>query len=337
MSRGDQVSIVIPTYNRAEFIKYAVNSALNQTYKNVEVIVIDDGSTDSTKEICLQYGDRIRYFYKQNEGMVVALNYGIKMMKGSWFKYLADDDLLSADEIQVLIEGTNDGKFHIICADYELIDEKGNTFGILANKHFNDYYELAALLWLERIAIFGTTLIHRSCFDIVGSFDPSYSTAFDYEWCLRACFLHNYLFHHFPKAMYKLRIHKQQASTIQKSNANLWVKQARKNIENQMIEKYPQRWSFFKSYLKKHDRVLGNGPYVKRIMRRIVPYGLRNYYRRFRNKILFSRYEVRCEYCKLVGKNTYLYFTPTTDYLVCQNCRVQYTGENLKTLIRQHN
>ena len=67
------VSIIIPVYNGENYLTEAIESALNQTYKNIEIIVINDGSTDSTEEICLQYGNKIRYFYKENGGVSSAL------------------------------------------------------------------------------------------------------------------------------------------------------------------------------------------------------------------------------------------------------------------------
>ena len=77
------VSIVIPFYNGENFLREAIDSALAQTYKNIEVIVVNDGSRDEgkTREIALSYGDRIRYFEKQNGGCATALNHGIAQLK----------------------------------------------------------------------------------------------------------------------------------------------------------------------------------------------------------------------------------------------------------------
>ena len=87
------VSTIIPTYNRAHIIGEAVDSVLSQTYPNVEVIVVDDGSTDNTPEILRQYGDRIRVISQRNAGPAVARNRGIKASTGEVIAFLDSDDI----------------------------------------------------------------------------------------------------------------------------------------------------------------------------------------------------------------------------------------------------
>ena len=101
-----KVSIVIPVYNGANYLKESIESALSQTYPNVEVIVVNDGSVDygQTEEIAQSYGDKIRYFYKSNGGVSSALNYGIKHMTGDYFSWLSHDDLYSPTKIFDAIE-----------------------------------------------------------------------------------------------------------------------------------------------------------------------------------------------------------------------------------------
>ena len=86
------ISVIIPTYNRANFILSAINSVLNQTYKDYEIIIIDDGSTDSTKEMLEQYKNAIVYIYQENSGVSAARNAGIKLAKGDWIAFLDSDD-----------------------------------------------------------------------------------------------------------------------------------------------------------------------------------------------------------------------------------------------------
>ena len=103
------VSIVIPVYNGSNFLQQAIDSALNQTYKNIEIIVVNDGSRDdgATEQIALSYGDKIRYFSKENGGVSTALNMGIANMKGEYFSWLSHDDMYKPEKIEKQIEAIN--------------------------------------------------------------------------------------------------------------------------------------------------------------------------------------------------------------------------------------
>ena len=87
-----KVSVIIPTYNRAEYVTHAIDSVLAQTYTDYEIIVVDDGSADNTKDVLLPYMDRIRYIYQENAGLSAARNTGIKAAKGDWIAFLDSDD-----------------------------------------------------------------------------------------------------------------------------------------------------------------------------------------------------------------------------------------------------
>lgn len=87
------VSVVIPTFNRSNLVLEAVDSVLNQTYKDYEIIVIDDGSTDNTSGILKPYMGRIRYVYQENQGASAAKNKGIQLARGKWISILDSDDL----------------------------------------------------------------------------------------------------------------------------------------------------------------------------------------------------------------------------------------------------
>lgn len=103
------VSIVIPVYNGSNYMKQAIDSALKQTYNNIEIIVVNDGSRDDGKSdtIAKSYGAKIRYFYKENGGSSSALNKGISEMKGEWFSWLSHDDLYYPDKVKKQVEYLN--------------------------------------------------------------------------------------------------------------------------------------------------------------------------------------------------------------------------------------
>ena len=96
-----KVSIVIPVYNGGNFLANAIECALSQTYDNLEVIVVNDGSTDDgeTERVALSYGDRITYYRKENGGVSSALNYGIAKMTGTYFSWLSHDDAYTPTKV----------------------------------------------------------------------------------------------------------------------------------------------------------------------------------------------------------------------------------------------
>jgi glycosyltransferase involved in cell wall biosynthesis len=93
------VSIIIPCYRQAQFLRTAIDSALAQSYPHIEVIVVNDGSDDNTEEVAKSYGDRIRYIWRPNGGLSAARNTAIAHAKGEYFKFLDSDDHLGPDQI----------------------------------------------------------------------------------------------------------------------------------------------------------------------------------------------------------------------------------------------
>ena len=130
MNYEPKVSIIIPVYNGANFLRSAIDSALNQTYPNCEVIVVNDGSKDNgeTEAIALSYGDQIYFYSKQNGGCASALNLGISKMKGDFFSWLSHDDLYLPDKITDQIQAYKQFglKDAIVFSGYQVIDNDGN-------------------------------------------------------------------------------------------------------------------------------------------------------------------------------------------------------------------
>src|SRR5689334_22845299 len=101
-----KVSIIIPVYNGSNYLHEAIDSALAQTYKNIEVIVVNDGSTDegATDKVALSYGDRITYISKQNGGVSTALNVGIQSSTGVFIAWLSHDDVFLPHKIELQVD-----------------------------------------------------------------------------------------------------------------------------------------------------------------------------------------------------------------------------------------
>lgn len=118
------VTIIIPVYNGSEYMREAIDSALAQTYKNIEIIVVNDGSNDGglTEEIALSYGDKIRYVRKENGGVSSALNLGLNLMKGEYFSWLSHDDAYLPTKIEKQVELLEQGDSNtiILCATQQI-------------------------------------------------------------------------------------------------------------------------------------------------------------------------------------------------------------------------
>lgn len=177
-----KVSIIIPVYNGANYLAEAIDSALAQTYQNLEIIVVNDGSNDdgATEKIARSYGEKIRYFSKENGGVSSALNYGIGQMSGEWFSWLSHDDLYTPQKVEHSVEALNR------CDVREIEKVVVYTDGILVRsdgskiKNFKRYFdeeriysgdEAAYAIACNGVLCGCCLLIHKTAFDTVGFFD----------------------------------------------------------------------------------------------------------------------------------------------------------------------
>ncbi len=180
-----KVSIVIPVYNGSNYLREAIDSALAQTYKDIEVIVVNDGSNDGgkTEEIAQSYGDKIRYFYKENGGVSTALNLGIREMKGEYFSWLSHDDLFSANRIEedVHIIGKHPNVKVVFCK-IAIIDGQGKLIRqcVYPIQRVTNPREALLLNGVNMC----TLTIHKSCFNRTGYFNETNKTTQDVEMSL---------------------------------------------------------------------------------------------------------------------------------------------------------
>lgn len=233
MLENPLVSIVIPVYNSESTLEETLTSALDQTYSNIEVLVVDDGSTDDTMKICKKFENKIKYYHKQNGGIASALNSGIKNMSGQWFKWLSSDDILVKDAVKQLLNMAEKEKGMIVYSDYIKIDKDGKNIGLHQEPVLNDYFSFASKLWIQYIGNASSILIHRSCFEKVGLFDESLRFCEDYDWWLRAALIHKYNFLHLRELILKYRIHPKQLTAkteLKHFNTNQMIRRKVKDI-----------------------------------------------------------------------------------------------------------
>ncbi len=181
-NRFPLVSVVIPAYNHADYLDEAIRSVLEQDYPNLELLVLNDGSTDATRQVLTGYGERFYWETHDNMGQAETLNKGWRMSKGKILAYLSPDDILLPGAVTFSVEHllANPGVVMTYC-DYGLID---------ANSAFLRRVDAPVCSYREMVAKFvcppgpGAFFL-RSAFDDAGFWDGSFKQLPDYDFWLR--------------------------------------------------------------------------------------------------------------------------------------------------------
>ena len=182
-----RVSIIIPVYNGADYLREAIDSALCQTWKNIEIIVVNDGSRDggATSAIARSYGERIVYVEKSNGGVATALNEGIRRMTGEYFSWLSHDDLYLPGKVahQMQLIRQCDNPHQLVAGGYYIVNERRHPIGIMDFRRLYPPDRLETPIFpVVHCAVNGCTLMrHRSHFDRVGLFNEALQTTQDYD------------------------------------------------------------------------------------------------------------------------------------------------------------
>ncbi len=202
------VSVIMPAYNAAEYIEEAIESVLIQNYRNFELIVVDDGSTDGTKDIVFSFKDeRIKYFYHENSGLAATHNAGIKKSKGSFLIKLDHDDMMTADFIaKHLAEFEKHPDVDLVYCDDYLIEENSNPIRVIERPEYTDRRLLIRDLFHCGFPVVPfRTCIRRSVFDKIGFFDEDLLIGEDYD-MMRRFVKAGLKIHHLKGALYLRRM-----------------------------------------------------------------------------------------------------------------------------------
>lgn len=174
------VTIVIPCYNHAGYLERAIASVLNQTYENVELIVLDDGSTDNTREVLERYGDAFHWESHENMGQANTLNKGWQMAKGDVLSYLSADDELLPDAVATSLHYLQDDVVLTYC-DFNLFDSSSRLIRKVSAPEFDYLAMFSQLICQPGPGAFMT----REAFQAAGLWNNTYRQMPDYEYWLR--------------------------------------------------------------------------------------------------------------------------------------------------------
>lgn len=200
-----QVSVIIPTYNRSQYLALAVRSILEQSFGDVEVLVIDDGSTDDTAEVVRGIADpRVRYFNQGKRERSAARNLGLAEAKGAFIGFLDDDDVWLPDLVQASLAVFRESGAGVVYTGWQCIDPDGNTLPQAATVPALRGDALSGQL-CGTLAFHGA-LVRRNCTDAVGEFDGSVNIAEDWDYWIRLA-AHGFAFDCVPHAMVLYRVH----------------------------------------------------------------------------------------------------------------------------------
>ena len=207
-----RVSVITPTYNRARFIGEAVESVLAQTMPDWELLIVDDGSTDDTREVLAPYlaDERIHYIYQPNQGQSVARNTALAEARGEFVGFLDSDDLWRAHKLeeQLSVFESQPG-VHIVHGDESIIDEHGLEISQQNMRRYSG--RITAQLLADNSVSITTALVKRECFDGMGGFQASHGVADDYDLWLR--FSARYRFYYKPGIVASYRVMADQISS----------------------------------------------------------------------------------------------------------------------------
>ncbi|MDX1590157.1 MAG: glycosyltransferase [Oleiphilaceae bacterium] len=206
------VSVITPTFNRAGFIGEAVQSVLDQTVTQLELIVVDDGSTDDTRAVLasLMADPRLRYFYQPNQGQSVARNLALSHARGDFICFLDSDNVWPRDKLATQLEVFREHpQVDVVYGDIITIDEQGHEISRKNMRRHSGHIVFPMLK--DNCVSMNTTMARKSCFDEMGGMSGQRRVADDYDLWLK--FSARYRFYYRPEYLAYYRVMKDQISS----------------------------------------------------------------------------------------------------------------------------
>jgi len=187
------VTVIIPTYNRSGILKIAVESVLNQTWQDFELIVVDDGSTDDTAEmIAVHYSKRVRYIQQENRGPAAARNTGIDAASHGLIAFLDSDDRFDKKKLAIQVAAMHQAPEFLVSHTQEIWFRRGMFLNQKKKHRKENGYIFERCLELCAVGM-STIMVRKKLFDEVGTFDERLPCCEDYDLWLRASVRHPFL------------------------------------------------------------------------------------------------------------------------------------------------
>jgi glycosyltransferase involved in cell wall biosynthesis len=203
--RPPLVSVVIPTYNQASYLRASIDSVLAQTYPSIEVVVVDDGSTDETPEILDSYGGRVRAIRQTNHGAANALNHGIRESVGQYVCWLSSDDAFLPDKVARQVAALEaDRELGLSFMGFDTIDSQGSFIADRSDIRWRHPDLFVSVFWANPING-STVMMPRSVLDEAGPFDEALRADVDAEMWFRVLARHRAA--HIPGVHLHYRVH----------------------------------------------------------------------------------------------------------------------------------
>lgn len=204
-----RVSVVLPTYNQAEYLPQALDGVFNQTWRDYELIVVNDGSTDDTPRILDEYRKRYSFtvIHQENQKLPRALNTGFRLARGQYLTWTSSDNVMLPRMLEVLVDALDcHPQVGLVYADWETIDEHGVVIGTAQTFDFDRH------LLMRMNYIKACFLYRRACQDVVGLYDPEYIHAEDWEYWLRIS--RSFQMMRVPQVLYQYRVHSNSLTEV---------------------------------------------------------------------------------------------------------------------------
>lgn len=196
MSYSPLVSVIVPSYNTAQYLPEAVDSILAQTYRNLEIHVVDDGSTDNTREVMLAYANdpRVIYHYQKNRGEAGARNTGIRAAKGELIALCDSDDLWMPRKLEVQVPCFRDHpEVGVVYTNTQQVDSNNRDINTYQTTRHNG--RITEKLFGENFVTGSTSMFRRECFD-AEMYDETLAVCADYDLSLRLSVKYQFLYLH---------------------------------------------------------------------------------------------------------------------------------------------